>query len=91
MDSAEAPAQFNGVTFKQVPLTESESEEDFLDQVDDILGHGEENEQQLTRREIMLNFKVNELKLMCKNLKLANSKLAERIDELERPRSEIIS
>jgi chromosome segregation ATPase len=39
----------------------------------------------------MLNFKVNELKLMCKNLKLANSKLAERIDELERPRSEIIS
>jgi hypothetical protein len=38
----------------------------------------------------MLNFKINELKLMCKNLKMANTKLAERIEELERPRSEIV-
>jgi hypothetical protein len=52
LDSHEPSQQFNSVTFKQVQLTESESEEeeDFLDQVDDILGDGEENEGQLTRR-----------------------------------------
>ena len=39
----------------------------------------------------MLNFKVNELKLICKNLKNANSKLVERMRELEQGRPELMS
>jgi hypothetical protein len=50
--------------------------------VDVILRNAEDNNQKLTRREIMLNYKVNQLKLMCKDLKQANTKLAERIEEL---------
>lgn len=38
----------------------------------------------------MLNFKLNSLKLVCKNLKMANEKLAERIEELERPQSSVM-
>lgn len=37
----------------------------------------------------MLKYKLNELRLHCKNLKIANKRLVERIEELERPRSEI--
>lgn len=43
----------------------------------------------MSRREIMLTFKLNELRLNCKNLKLANKRLVERIEELEVPRSEV--
>lgn len=60
-----------------MPYTETESDEDFLDQVDEVLGG--ENSGEHSRREVILNFKVNELTAVCKNLKMANTRLAERI------------
>lgn len=39
---------------------------------------------------MLLNYKMNELNLVCKNLRQANKRLAERVEELERPRSEIM-
>jgi hypothetical protein len=62
-----------------MPYTETESDSDFLDQVDQVLDHAVEEEGEPSRREVMLNFKINELKTVCKNLKSINTKLRDRI------------
>jgi hypothetical protein len=62
-----------------MPYTETESDSDFLDQVDQVLDHAVEGEGEPSRREVMLNFKINELKTVCKNLKTINTKLRDRI------------
>ena len=62
-----------------MPYTETESDSDFLDQVDQVLDHAVEEEGEPSRREVMLNFKINELKTVCKNLKTINTKLRDRI------------
>ena len=62
-----------------MPYTETESDSNFLDQVDQVLDHAVEEEGEPSRREVMLNFKINELKTVCKNLKSINTKLRDRI------------
>lgn len=62
-----------------MPYIETESDSDFLDQVDQVLDHAVEEEGEPSRREVMLNFKINELKTVCKNLKSINTKLRDRI------------
>lgn len=62
-----------------MPYTETESDSNFLDQVDQVLDHAVEEEGEPSRREVMLNFKINELKTVCKNLKTINTKLRDRI------------
>ena len=49
-------------------MNESQIEDDFIDQIDNLLDNGSQDNPS-TRREVILNFKLNELRLMCKNLK----------------------